>query len=461
MIRRLMLATALMAAAPALAEDVTTFQLKNGLDVVVIEDHRAPVVVQMVWYKAGSADEQRGVSGVAHFLEHLMFKGTEKVPDGQLSKIVEANGGSDNAFTSYDYTAYFQRVAADRLDLMMTMEADRMRNLILSPDDWKTERDVIIEERNQRTDSNPDSRFAEQFRAAQFLNSPYGTPVIGWKQEMSSLTRQDALDWYQKYYAPNDAILVVAGDVRPDDVKRMAEAHYGPLKPSDGIAVRHRPQEPEQIAARRLSFSDPRVSHPYVMRSYLAPERNAGDQKRAAALTVLAELLGGNQQTSVLGKALLFGTKQAIYASASYDGTSYDPTTFTLYVAPVDGVSLDDAEKAMDKVVADFMKNGVDPAQLDRIKTEIRASLIYAKDDTEGLARDYGEALATGLTVKDVQDWPGILAAVTADDVMAAAQDVFNPDRSVTGWVQRPDGAPADTAGAPALPNPANNGVTQ
>lgn len=437
MIRSALLAvTTMLVATPLLADEVTTFSLKNGMDVVVIEDHRAPVVVQMVWYKAGSADERRGVSGVAHFLEHLMFKGTAKVPDGQLSKIVEANGGSDNAFTSWDYTAYFQRVAADRLDLMMTMEADRMRNLILSEDDWKTEREVIIEERNQRTDSDPGARFGEQLRAAQYLNSPYGTPVIGWKQEMSTLTRQDALDWYQKYYAPNDAILVVAGDVKPDDVKRMAEEHYGPLKPSDGIVERRRAQEPQQLAERRLSFADDRVSQPYVTRSYLAPERNADDQKTAAALTILAALLGGNPQTSVLGKKLVFGSKQAIYTSASYDGTSYDPTSFGLYVVPANGVSLADGEKAMDKVIADFLTEGGDPVQLERIKAQITASLIYGRDDAEGLARQYGEALATGLTVKDVQDWPDTLKAVTKDDVLAAAREVFDRAQSVTGWVQ-------------------------
>lgn len=428
-----------MMVSAAQAEDVTAFTLSNGMDVVVIEDHRAPVVVQMVWYKAGSADEKRGSSGVAHFLEHLMFKGTKNVPDGRFSEIVEANGGSDNAFTSWDYTAYFQRVAADRLDLMMSMEADRMRNLILSEDNWQTEREVVIEERNQRTDSDPGARFGEQFRAAQFLNSPYGTPVIGWKQEMSALTRQDALDWYRTNYAPNDAILIVAGDVRPDHVKRMAETYYGSIKANPDIVERRRPQEPAQIAERRLAFADDRVSQPYVMRSYLAPERNAGDQRQAAALTILAELLGGSPQTSVLGRKLVLGSKQAIYAAASYEGTAYDPTSFGLYIVPADGVSLADAEKALDGVIAEFLDSGVDQGQLDRIKTQIRASLIYARDDTEGLARQYGEALATGLTVKDVQDWPDILQAVTRDDVLAAARAVLIRPQSVTGWVQRGD----------------------
>ncbi len=438
------LALAIAAATPTFAGNVTSFTLPNGLEAVVIEDHRAPVVVHMVWYKAGAADENPGVSGVAHFLEHLMFKGTKNLAPGEFSKIVEANGGSDNAFTSWDYTAYFQRVAADRLELMMKMEADRMRGLLLSEDDWKTEREVIIEERNQRTDSDPGAIFGEQRRAAQYLNHRYGVPVIGWRHEMEALTRQDALDWYRTYYAPNDAVLVVAGDVDPAEVKRLAETYYGPLAPTPGIGPRVRPQEPPQLAERRLSYSDPRVSTPYVTRSYLAPERDPGDQTKAAALTILADLLGGNGQTSILARKLQFDTKEAIYTSASYDGTSYDDSTFNLAVVPAEGVSLADAEKALDGALTEFLKTGVDAAQFARVKTRIRAAMIYAEDDIDGLARRYGEALTTGLTVEDVQAWPGILDAVTEADVMAAAAEVFDRKRAVTGWMMRDE--PTDPA---------------
>ncbi|WP_413869063.1 M16 family metallopeptidase [Albidovulum sp.] len=425
------------AATPAFADDVTTFTLANGLQTVVIEDHRAPVVVQMVWYRAGAADERRGVSGVAHFLEHLMFKGTDAVPSGEFSKIVEANGGSDNAFTSWDYTAYFQRVAADRLELVMKMEADRMRHLKLTADDWQTEREVIVEERNQRTDSDPGAIFGEQKQAAQFLNHPYGTPVIGWRHEMEALTREDALEWYRTYYAPNDAVLVVAGDVDPAEVRRLAETWYGPLDPTPGIGPRARPQEPPQLAERRLSLADPRVSQPFVSRSYLAPERDPGDQKTAAALTILADLLGGSSQTSLLASRLQFGTRQAIYTNASYDGTSYDDTTFSVAVAPAEGVSLAEAEAAMDGVIDAFLKNGVDADQFQRVKTRIKAAMIYAEDDVHGLARRYGEALTTGLTVEDVDAWPDVLASVTEEDVMAAARLVFDRRRAVTGWLTR------------------------
>ena len=422
---------------PAFGGEVSTFVLENGLEAVVIEDHRAPVVVQMVWYKAGAADEKRGVSGVAHFLEHLMFKGTDTVPSGAFSKTVEASGGSDNAFTSWDFTAYFQRVAADRLELVMKMEADRMRHLKLTEDDWRTEREVIIEERNQRTDSDPGAIFGEQRRAAQFLNHPYGTPVIGWRHEMEALTRENALDWYRTNYAPNNAVLVVAGDVDPAEVKRLAQTYYGPLEPTPGIGPRARPQEPPQLAERRMSFADPRVAQPFVSRSYLAPERDPGDQKSAAALTILAELLGGSSQTSLFARKLQFETKQAIYTNASYDGTSYDDTIFGLAVVPAEGVGLAEAEAAMDGVIADFLKNGVDADQFARVKTRMKAAMVYAEDDIDGLARRYGEALTTGLTVADVEDWPDVLAAVTEDDVLAAARQVFDRRRAVTGWLMR------------------------
>jgi zinc protease len=431
-------------AGPAAAGDVTSFNLDNGLEVVVIEDHRAPVVVQMVWYRAGAADEKPGVSGVAHFLEHLMFKGTKDVAPGAFSKSVEANGGSDNAFTAWDYTAYYQRIASDRLEMVMKMEADRMRNLTLSEDDWKTEREVIIEERNQRTDSDPGAIFGEQRRAAQYLNHPYGTPVIGWRHEMEALTRQDALDWYRTYYAPNDAVLVVAGDVAPDAVKALAEKYYGPLEPTSGIGPRNRPQEPAQLAERRMSYRDARVAQPYITRSYLAPERDPGDQKKAAALTILAAALGGSAQTSIMAKALQFDSKIALYTSAGYDGTSYDDTTFNLALVPAPGVSMADAEKAMDGVLADVIKNGVDAEQFERIKTQIRADNIYAEDSVMGLAQRYGEALTTGLTIKDVEEWPAALDAVTVEDVKSVAAEVLDKRSAVTGWMM-PESAGDDT----------------
>ncbi|WP_435165727.1 M16 family metallopeptidase [Falsirhodobacter sp. 1013] len=432
-----------LCAAPALAQDVTEFRLDNGLDLVVIEDHRAPVVTSMVWYRTGSADEKSGESGVAHFLEHLMFQGTANTKPGEFAATVSALGGSNNAFTSYDYTAYYERVAADKLDLMLSMEADRMVNLDLSQPIVDNERNVILEERSQRTDSNPAAQFHEQMSAAQYMNSPYRRPVIGWRTEMEELSREDALDHYRTFYAPNNAVLVVAGDVVPEDVRTMAQQHFGALKPSDSLPPRVRPQEPPQLAERRLTFRDERVAQPYLTRSYLAPERNAGDQAGAAALAVLAALLGGDPTTSVLAQKLQFGdTPVAVYTMAGYDGTSVDPSTFTLGVVPADGVSLQAAEEAMDKVLADFLTDGVDAAQLDRIKTQLRASDIYDRDDASGLANQYGAALAVGLTVQDVQDWPRALQDVTAEQVMAAAKQVLDRRQSVTGWLEQEETTP-------------------
>ncbi|SFS20245.1 M16 family metallopeptidase [Yoonia litorea] len=417
------------------AEEVTTYMLDNGMEVVVIEDNRAPVVVHMVWYKAGSADESEGVSGVAHFLEHLLFKATETLEAGEFSATVAANGGSDNAFTSYDYTAYFQRVAADRLELMMQMESDRMNNIRLTEEDILTERQVILEERNQRTENEPNALAREQFAAALYQNHRYGVPIIGWKHEMEELDMDDVMAFYDLYYSPNNAVLVVAGDVVPEDVLALAEKYYGVIPAEAQLPPRERPEEPPHRAERRLTYVDPRVSQPYLIRNYLAPERDAGAQQEAAALVYLAELLGGSPFTSALGQALQFETDTAIWTSASYRGSSLDETVFSFAVVPSEGVSLSEAEAAMDEVIANWLADEIDPERLESIRTQLRASEVYAKDDTQGLARRYGAALTQGLTVEDVQAWPDILQSVTAEDIKAVAEKVFDRRRSVTGWV--------------------------
>lgn len=419
-------------------DQVTTYALENGLEVVVIEDHRSSAVVHMLWYRAGSADEPRGTSGIAHFLEHLLFKATDKLESGEFSKVVAANGGSDNAFTSYDYTGYFQRVAADRLPLMMEMESDRMVNIRLTEDDILTEREVIIEERNQRTENDPGSLLREQRQAAMYLNHPYGTPIIGWRHEMEELGLEDAMGYYRQYYAPNNAILIVAGDVEPEEVLALAKEHYGPVPANPALEERVRPSEPRHMAERRMIFRDARVAQPYVMRTYLAPERDSGAQEKAAALTILAELLAGGQ-TSVLTRKLQFETQQAVYSSAFYSGTSLDDTTFGLIIVPAQGVSLEDGEAALDAAVAEFLEEGVDEEQLARIKFQMKAQQIYARDNTNQLARRYGGALTSGLTVEDVQAWPDVLQAVTPEDVIAAAHEVFNLKKSVTGYLMGED----------------------
>lgn len=431
---------AILACLPGLAaaqeDNVTTFELENGMQVVVVEDDRAPVVQHMIWYRAGSADEPKGSSGVAHFLEHLLFKATDKLEAGEFSATVARNGGRDNAFTSYDYTAYYQRVASDRLGLMMEMEADRMKNIRLTEENIKTERDVIIEERNQRTENNPGALFGEQLNAAQYLNHRYGVPIIGWMHEMQTLDMEDALGFYEIYYSPNNAILVVTGDVTPAEVRELAEKHYGAIPANPDLPERLRTQEPPQTAERRLIYRDARVAQPYVRRSYLAPERDPGDQETAAALVFLSEILGGGT-TSFLADELQFKAQIATYSASFYRPVSLDDTTFNVIVVPREGVSLQEAEDAMDQALQKFFETGIDSEQLARIKFQIKADQIYARDDVDRIGNRYGQALTSGLTVEDVQAWPDVLQAVTEEDIMQAARDVLDRRASVTGWIMR------------------------
>lgn len=426
---------ATMALAPmARAESIVTdFRLDNGMDVVVIEDHRAAVVTQMVWYRVGAADEPWGNSGIAHFFEHLMFKATDKLADGEFSKIVAANGGSDNAFTSSDYTGYFQRIASDRLELVMEMEANRMRNLVLTDAVVETERAVILEERNQRTDNSPQALFGEQMAAALYMNHPYGIPVIGWRHEMEQLNLVDAKSFYARYYAPDNAILVVAGDVTPQQVRALAETYYGPLVPS-GQPPEARPQEPPQLAPRRIEMHDPQVRQPYIMRLYLVPTYDRSNPREAAALDILGDILGDGI-TSRLAQALQLDQKVSIETGAYYSSGNRDQTSFTIYGVPAPGQELATVEAAIDAVLAAFVAEGPTDEELARVKRLNRAALIFAQDDLSSQARRYGAALAVGRTVADVQGWPAVIEAVTAEEVRLAAEKYLMPERSVTGWL--------------------------
>jgi zinc protease len=446
MLRRLALALGLTLT-PILAHaagEVTEFFLDNGMQVVVIADDRAPAVTHMVWYRVGAADEPPGKSGIAHFLEHLMFKATDEMASGEFSAVVEANGGTDNAFTAWDYTGYFQRIAADRLGLMMQMEADRMRDIVFDPAEVATERSVILEERAQRTDSSAGALFNEQMRAALFLNHPYGVPIIGWRHEMETLSLEDAQGFHDIWYHPNNAILIVAGDVTADQVRALAEEHYGPIPAFAGLPDRARPTEPPHIANRRVDFTDARVANPYVSVQMLAPVREPGDQAEAAALVYLAELLGGSGQTSLLARRLQVEEKRSLYAAAFYDATSFDPSSFGLVNVPVPGVSLDEAEADLWRIVETFLAEGIDMAHFERIKFQIAASQIYEEDSTQGLARRWGMELSTGLGLADIESWPQILAAVTPEDVMQAARRLFEDPAHVTGHLMRPDAAQAE-----------------
>jgi zinc protease len=412
-----------------------SFTLGNGLTVVVIPDHRTPVVTEMIWYKVGSADETPGKSGLAHFLEHLMFKGTSKHPEGEFSQTVLRIGGNENAFTSTDYTGYFQRVPRDQLATMMEFEADRMTGLVLKDENVLPERDVVLEEYNMRVANNPEARLADQIMAALYLNHPYGRPVIGWHHEIEKLNREDALAFYRRFYAPNNATLVIAGDVDATEVRTLAERNFGPVPPQPAIpAQRMRPQEPEPVAARTVTLADPRVEQPALRRYYLVPSATTAAAGESPALDVLAQLMGGGSN-SYLYRALVVDHPLAVSASAGYQGTSLDPTQFMISVAPRPGVAFAQVEQVIDSVISDVGQNTVRSEDLERVKTQLIAEAIYAQDNQATLARWYGAALTTGLSIADIRSWPDRIRAVTAEQVRAAAQKWLDKKRSVTGYL--------------------------
>jgi zinc protease len=418
-----------------------TFTLGNGLQVLVIPDHRTPVVTQMIWYKVGSADETPGKSGLAHFLEHLMFKGTSKHPAGEFSETVLRVGGNENAFTSTDYTGYFQRVPREQLASMMEFEADRMTGLILKDENVLPERDVVLEEFNMRVANNPEARLTEQIMAALYLNHPYGRPVIGWRQEIEKLDREDALAFYKRFYAPNNATLVIAGDVDAKEVRSMAERTFGEVAPQPAIPVKRiRPQEPTPAASRTVTLSDPRVEQPGIRRYYLVPSAATAAAGESPALDVLAQLMGGGSN-SYLYRAVVVDRPLAVSASAGYQGTSLDATQFMISVSPKPGVEFAQIEQVIDGVVSDVGQNAVRAEDLERVKTQLIAEAIYAQDNQATLARWYGGALTTGLSIEDIRSWPDRIRAVTAEQVRDAAQKWLDKKRSVTGYLIK-DAAP-------------------
>jgi zinc protease len=446
----LILALAVTAAGPQQAEaalfNPETFTLDNGMQVVVVTDRRAPVVSHHVWYKVGSADSPPGKSGLPHFLEHLMFKGTANFAPGEFSEIVARNGGNENAFTGSDYTGYYQTIARDRLELVMEMEADRMTNLVLDDPAVLPERDVVLEERSQRVDNDPGARLAEQLNAAQFLNHPYRLPVIGWRHEIESYTREDALDFYSDWYAPNNAVLIVAGDIDAEELRPLAERYYGGI-PRREVPKRVRLHEPPQQAAREVELIDPRVRQPSWSRSYIAPSYTAGATEHAYPLQVLADVLGGTS-TSRLYRSLVIDQKIAASAGAYYRGSALDDATFQVYASPRPGVSLDQIEAAVDAELARLAEQPITEEEVARSTRRLVGEAVYARDSLSSAVRSFGVALATGRTVDDVEAWPARIAAVTAEEVEAAAAHVFRPERSVTG---RLSPAGEATAAAPAV----------
>jgi zinc protease len=434
----LALAAALAAAfvAPASAADnkVADYKLSNGLELVVIPDHRAPVVTHMIWYKVGAADEVAGHSGLAHFLEHLMFKGTAKHPAGEFSQVVARLGGQENAFTTSDYTGYFQRVPSADLATVMAFEADRMTGLQLTDEVVLPEREVILEEQNQRVGNNPRARLSEQIAAALYLNSPYGRPVIGWRHEMEQLTRDDAIGFYRRFYGPNDAVVVIAGDVAPEAALKLAEDTYGKVAPRASIPPRIRPQEPKPVAARTLTLADPRVEMPVLQRDYLVPSFHTAKPGQSEALEVLAHVLGAGSN-SRLYRALVVDQKIAVAAGAWYESSALDESRFGVFGSPKDGVTLPQLETAIDGVIAEVATKGITAEELDRTRTRLIADAVYAHDSQASMARWYGSALTTGATVDDVTHWPDRIRKVTAEQVQDAARQWLDKRRSVTGYL--------------------------
>ncbi len=426
----LLLAAPFVAAAQGAVFSPKTFELENGLKVVVIENHRAPIAMQMVWYRVGAADEEPGESGLAHFLEHLMFKGTKTVPPGEFSRKIARIGGRENAFTSHDYTAYFQTVAAHEIEMVMRLEADRMQNLVLSDEVVLPERDVVLEERRSRTDNSPAAQLGEQRNRVLYLNHPYGRPVIGWMSEIEALTTEKALAFYRKHYAPNNAMLIVAGDVTVEQVRALAEKYYGPI-PRRAVPARIRPKEPPHRAHRRVVLESARVRQPAWSRSYLAPSYSAGAKEHAYALEVLSHVLGGGS-TSRLYRKLVVERGIASNAGAWYAGDGLDYAEFGIFASPTAGGDIDALEKAVVEELAAAVREGFRADDIERAKKLITASAIYARDGLRAGPMAFGQAFTQGLTIEDVESWPERIAAVTPEQVMAAARAVLDRRRSVT-----------------------------
>ena len=426
---------AVLAVAPAFGRvfDPETFTLDNGLQVVVVSNHRTPVVSHMIWYRVGGMDEPPGKTGLAHLLEHLMFKGTPSTPAGEFSRIVARNGGDENAFTTHDSTAYYQKIAKDRLELVMRMEADRMRNLVLTPEQVAPEKEVVLEERRSRVENDPAALLDERANATLYLNHPYRRPLIGWAHEAAALSTDDALTFYRQWYAPNNAVVVIAGDVTAAEVRPLAEKIYGVL-PASALPARIVLVDPPPATARRVGLADPRVQQPAWQRAHPAPSYRNGDVAMSYPLEVLAEILGGGAGSRLYRK--LVGDGLAVAAGVSYDPTRRGPAEFTLYASPRPPADLVRIEEAVEAEVARLLADGVTEDEVARAKTRMIAEAAYARDSLGTPAYVIGEALAVGQTVDDVEAWPERIRAVSRQQVEAAARAVLVAPGAVTSLLE-------------------------
>jgi len=419
------------AAAPA-GVQAFQFALTNGMQVLVIPDHRAPVVTQMLWFKVGGVDDPQGISGLAHFFEHMMFRGTKKVPSDLFSTTIAKNGGEDNAFTTHDFTGFFERIAKDRLPLAMQLEADRLANLDLSDASVATERDVVMEERRMRTDNDPQALFGEQLRAALHLSHPYGRPVVGWAEEIRHIERNSAADFYRHHYAPNNAVLIVAGDVTPEEVRNLSQQYYGPV-PARSLTPRAENAAPARLAETRLAITRPDAKVPMLQRIYRVPSYATARPGGAEALETLAQYAGGDQ-TALLYRVLVEQKKLASEAGAYYDGWRRDAGEFIVYAVPRPGVSLEALERAVDQALGAAAAGPAPALDLERAKTQLVASALYRRDSQSEMAQAYGQALMVGLTVDDVNAWPARIKGINGNAVRAAAAGLNRRD-AVTGYL--------------------------
>jgi zinc protease len=422
----------------------------------VVSDRRVPVVSHMLWYKVGAADEPLGQSGIAHLLEHLMFKGTHDIGPGEFSRIVARNGGQENAFTSYDYTTYFQNIAKDRLELVMRMEADRMTNLVLSDAQVAPERLVVLEERRQRVDNDPGAILSEEAQAVRYLNYPYGKPIIGWAKEIAALTTQQVLDFYRRWYAPDNAILVVSGDISADELRPLAERTYGRIR-RGAVPQRMDLLEPQQRAERRIARADDRVRQPTWTRSWPAPSYRYGAVEQAYPLQVLDEIMGGGA-TSRLYRKLVVEQQLAVSASASYEPAKRGPSNFVVSASPRPGVSLERLEQAVAEIIGEVVEAGLTDDEVERAKRRMVAEVVYARDSYGTAARLLGEALAIGRSTEDVEAWPDRIDAVSRRQVEEAARLVLQ-EHDVTALLIAGDAEAAIGAAAPGPAVPETSAI--
>lgn len=430
-----------MLCSPALAQvfNPTSFTLENGLQVVVVENHRAPVINHMIVYRVGAKDEPIGKSGIAHFMEHLMFKGTPKIPAGEFSQIVRSIGGQDNAFTTQDYTAYFQSVAREHLPLVMEMEADRMTNLALTDEIVAVERDVIIKERGQRTDNDPIGAFWEDINNLIFVNHPYAIPVIGWRHEIENLSKTDIETFYQKWYAPNNAIVLISGDINVKEAKNLVREYYAPIEIKT-LPNRVDTTIPSLTGQRRLIKQSPRIQQPLWSRHYRAPQSTVDTIKDSDALLFFADIFGGGA-TGILYQKLVVEQKIATNAFISYSAQSIGPARFSFIITPAEGINVEGLDLAVNAVLDEFFKNGISEQKISETAESLKIQSIFARDTLTGAGRILGGALASGLDIKTVEDWPKRVDAIQATDVMTAARKLLtDPHNLPVSGIMIPEG---------------------